>query len=124
MVKKSKKETSENKDEEFPFNNQYYELLGGKTLSKRGVWWTALLLVRSKGKEEAEEGADVVEKDNKASNDENQPKKVIIQRWRRFKQGEDNFRWSKSKDFTISSKNQWNQLKSIVDEWITDGSWE
>lgn len=120
MVKKTK-EKPEKQEEDFPFNNQYYELLGGKTLSKRGVWWTALLLVKSKGKEEGEEGGETEEK---ASTDEKLPKKVIIQRWRRFKQGEEGFRWGKSKDFTISSKNQWNQLKSIIDEWVNDGSWE
>ena len=110
-------------EEEFPFNNQYYDLIAGKTLSKRGVWWTALLLVQSKGKD-AEEGEEEEGKTSKKSTDEKLAKKVIIQRWRRFKQGEDGFRWSKSKDFTISSKNQWTQLKELVDEWVDDGSWE
>ena len=43
-----KSKTEKKEDEDFPFNNQYYDLLAGKTLSKRGVWWTALLLVQSK----------------------------------------------------------------------------
>lgn len=118
---KSKKTKEE--EDEFPFNNQYYDLITGKTLSKRGVWWTALLLVQSKGKE-AEEGEDTEEKTAKKPASDKITKKVIIQRWRRFKQGEDGFRWSRSKDFTISSKNQWTQLKEIVDEWVDSGSWE
>ena len=123
MAKKSPKE----EDDEFPFNNQYYDLIKGKTLSKRGVWWTALLLVQSKGKEDdgGENEEESKPKTSKKSSSSDQvSKKVIIQRWRRFKQGEDGFRWSKSKDFTISSKNQWDQLKTIVDEWVNDGSWE
>ena len=108
-------------EEEFPFNNQYYDLLAGKTLSKRGVWWTALLLVQSKAnkEEESDDG-----ESNSNNSDKKLTKKVIIQRWRRFKQGEDGFRWNKSKDFTISSKNQWTQLKALVDEWVDDNSWD
>jgi hypothetical protein len=117
MVKS--KSTPEVEIEEFPFNNQYYDLITGKTISKRGVWWTALLVVQSKGK------GDEPEEEKKETNDEKPlAKKVIIQRWRRFKQGEDGFRWGKSKDFTISSKNQWNQLKNIIDEWLINGTWE
>ena len=112
---KSKKE----EEEEFPFNNQYYDLLAGKTLSKRGVWWTALLLVQSKSnKDDETEDKEDISPAGKIS------KKVIIQRWRRFKQGEEGFRWSRSKDFTISSKKQWSQLKDLVDEWVEDGSWD
>ena len=124
MAKKSKDSKEE---EEFPFNNQYYELITGKTLSKRGVWWTALLLVNSKGKEgeEGEEGEEKVVSTKKASTSDKITKKVIIQRWRRFKQGDEGgFRWSRSKDFTISSKNQWIQLKFIIDEWVDNGNWE
>lgn len=123
MPKKSKDSKEE---EEFPFNNQYYDLITGKTLSKRGVWWTALLLVNSKGKEaeEGEEGEEKTTTTKKPSAEAKVTKKVIIQRWRRFKQGEDGFRWSRSKDFTISSKNQWTQLKSIIDEWVENGNWE
>ena len=121
MSKKSK----DSKDDDFAFNNQYYDLITGKTLSKRGVWWTALLLVNSKGKE-GEEGEEEEKSvsTKKTSASDKVSKKVIIQRWRRFKQGEDGFRWSRSKDFTISSKNQWSQLKSIIDEWVENGSWE
>ena len=111
-------------EEEFPFNNQYYDLLAGKTLSKRGVWWTALLLVKSKGKDTEEGEEEEKSSTKKATTEEKVTKKVIIQRWRRFKQGEDGFRWNRSKDFTISSKNQWSQLKALVDEWVDDGSWE
>lgn len=114
-----KSTSSKEEEEEFPFNNQYYDLISGKTLSKRGVWWTALLLVQTKpNKDEKSDDSDDKPTDGKIT------KKVIIQRWRRFKQGEDGFRWSKSKDFTISSKNQWNQLKEILDEWVENGSWE
>ena len=105
----------ENKDD-FPFNNQYYDLIKGKTLSKRGVWWTALLLVETKNPETEEEK--VEEKEKKIQ------KKVMIQRWRRYKQGEDGFRWSRSKDFTISSKKQWELMKDILDTWVEDKSWE
>ena len=122
MVKTKKTKATQSsvtEKEEFPFNNQYYDLLAGKTLSKRGVWWTALLLVQSK----ANTGEDADDPDSTPS-DKKLAKKVIIQRWRRFKQGEDGFRWGKSKDFTISSKNQWNQLKSLVDEWVEDNSWD
>ena len=107
-------------EEEFPFNNQYYELIKGKTLSKRGVWWTALLLVETKAKTDAiDNTGDDSEKEKKKQKIQ---KKVIIQRWRRFKQGEDGFRWSKSKDFTISSKKQWAAMKEILDEW--ENEWD
>lgn len=118
----AKTKTTKVEEEEFPFNNQYYDLLAGKTLSKRGVWWTALLLVQTKAnkEEDSDEG-----ESNSTNSEKKLSKKVIIQRWRRFKQGEDGgFRWSKSKDFTISSKNQWNQLKALVDEWVEDNSWD
>ncbi len=120
-----KKAKESNEEEEFPFNNQYYDLITGKTLSKRGVWWTALLLVNSKEKE-ADKGEEIEKSTStkKSVSEDKVTKKVIIQRWRRFKQGEDGYRWNRSKDFTISSKNQWTQLKSIIDEWIESGSWE
>lgn len=108
-------------EEEFPFNNQYYDLIKGKTISKRGVWWTALLLVNSKPADDTNEK----DSDKKKSDKKKEPaKKVIIQRWRRFKQGKDSFRWNKSKDFTISSKNQWNDIKNTLNEWDEDGSWD
>lgn len=104
-------------EEDFPFNNQYYDLIMGKTLSKRGVWWTALLLVEPKPTNDDEKNESPI-KEKKPS------KKVIIQRWRRFKQGEDGFRWSKSKDFTISSKKQWESMKDILDEWVDNNNWD
>lgn len=116
-VKKEKKEKKEKIEEEFPFNNQYYDLIKGQTLSKRGVWWTALLLVQTKPNESDEE------EDTETKTDEKISRKIIIQRWRRFKQGEDGFRWNKSKDFTITSKKQWNELKGVIEGWIGDESW-
>lgn len=100
--------------EDFPFNNQFYNLVEGKTLSKRGKWWTALLLVEPKPRDDANDNTNKKEKIIK--------KKVIIQRWQRFK-NEEQISWRRSKDFTISSKNQWTEMQEILNEWVDNGSW-
>lgn len=108
-------------EEVFPFTNDYYDLIKGATLSKRGRWWTALLLVESKtGKDDP--------------NKEPQ-RKVIVQRWQGFKKKEEGeeeeptskskkaeYTWSRKKDFTISSKKQWEQMREILDQWVEDNS--
>ncbi|MHA2366523.1 MAG: hypothetical protein ACXAC7_21380 [Candidatus Hodarchaeales archaeon] len=104
--------------EEFPFNNQYYDLVKGETLSKRGKWWTAVLLVKPKAREEEGENEIKEKKDPKL--------KVMIQRWQGFKQDKEvkEYNWRRSKDFTISSRKQWLQMRETIEKWVEDEEWK
>ena len=122
---KKSKENSSNTDEEFPFNSPYDELITGKTLSKRGLWWTAVLLLKSKPQNQ--DDSIVSEKPKK----EMVPKyKITIQRWQKIrKKSEDKSEvisefWMRKKDFTLAKRSQWSELKEIVDDWIEKDQWK
>ncbi|MFX1511666.1 MAG: hypothetical protein ACFFCQ_03675 [Promethearchaeota archaeon] len=83
---------------EFPFVSDYYVLIKGITLSKRGNWWTALLLLETKT--------------------EKKGRKISLYRWRKR---QDN--WSRSKEFTLSSPKQWEAMKTSINKWINDKDW-
>ena len=93
--------------EKFPFNSQYDNLIKGETISKRGQWWTALLLVESKTPDETPG-----------------KRKIIIQRWKKQKKDEGEPYWRATKNFTITSKNVWAGIKETLDEWISQKEWE
>ena len=118
-----------NNSEEFPFSSPYDELITGKTLTKRGVWWTAVLLVESKQTEETEETEEGKKPTTKKKPSE-PTKKIIIQRWQRIRRktedsGEESKEfWIRKKDFTLSKPAQWESLKHIVDTCVNNGSWK
>jgi hypothetical protein len=127
MVPKNKKDNESSKDEEkieFPFNSPYDDLITGETLTKRGAWWTAVLLVKSKEKTED----DAIET-KKTTSQKGQKRKIIIQRWQKIKRKKDEESeegsefWMRKKDFTLSKKEHWNDLKRIVDSWIEKNEW-
>lgn len=116
---KSKKD-----DEDFPFTSPYDELLMGKTLTKRGAWWTAVLLVKPKEKNE----------ENFSEPNQQKPKsvikpKIMIQRWQKIKRASDESGdegsqyWRRKKDFTLSKRVHWEKLKEIIDTWIEEELW-
>ena len=123
------KEKNTDNSEDFPFSSAYDQLITGKTLSKRGLWWTAVLLVESKQQEETEE-----QEEGKKPASKKKPaeptKKIIIQRWQKGRRKtEDNPEaakefWIRKKDFTLGRPAQWENLKSIIDAWVKDGSWK
>jgi hypothetical protein len=96
-------------DNEFPYKSEYDSLVQGKTISKRGQWWTALLLVESKT----------------TANGASGKRKLIIQRWKKQTNREtgESF-WRATKNFTITSSNVWNTLKETVDDWISRKDWD
>ena len=75
-------------EEKFPYKSDYYHLVQGKTISKRGVWWTAALLVQS------------------VSNADD--RKVVIQRWQKTKRASHDVPegivtyWAPKKNFTFN----------------------
>ncbi len=87
-------------NEEFPYVDNYNDLIEGRTLTKRGQWWTAILLVQPK------------------DNDDPSKRKIVIQRWK--KTGD---LWRPTKSFTISSPRHYEKLKETIDKWINDGTW-
>jgi hypothetical protein len=95
--------------EDFPFKSAYDDLVRGQTISKRGQWWTALLLVEPK----------------KAAGDAPPKRKIIIQRWKKQTNREtgESF-WRATKNFTLSSTNVWTSLRDTIDTWITEKEWE
>jgi hypothetical protein len=110
------------KVEEFPFNSPFDELIKGTTLSKRGVWWTAVLLVKSKKPAE-----NLTDEDN-SNHLLIEKQKVIIQRWKKIKRKGDDTKedievWIRKKDFAIGKKAQWEQLKAIIDGWVQEKHW-
>lgn len=123
-TEKQKEESFDN-DDDFPFNSPYDELITGKTLSKRGLWWTAVLLLKSKPQKQ--DDSIVSEKPKK----ELGPKyKIMIQRWQKIrKKSEDKSAvlsefWMKKKDFSLAKRSQWSELKEIVDDWIEKDQWK
>ncbi|MHA1213864.1 MAG: hypothetical protein ACTSPG_01040 [Candidatus Hodarchaeales archaeon] len=103
MPKKKKEE------EHFPYKSDYYHLIKGKTISKRGTWWTAVLLVQNV---------------NDASK-----RIVTIERWQKRNradpdaEGNISSYWARAKSFTFSSKKPWEILKETIDEWISSNDW-
>lgn len=95
--------------EEFPYKSAYDNIVQGKTISKRGQWWTALLLVESKTTTESAPTR----------------RKIIIQRWKKQTNSDtgESF-WRATKNFTLTSTNVWANLKETVDDWITQKEWE
>jgi len=92
---------------EFPYTSRYDDLVMGKTLSKRGQWWTALLLVETK-----------------TTDDSSGKRKIIIQRWKRqVNRDTGEVYWRATKNFTLTSKNVWKNLKEAVDDWISRDEW-
>ena len=85
-------------ENEFPYKSDYYELIKGTTLSKRGSWWTALLLIESKS--------------------EKKERKVSLYRWR--KQQDE---WRRSKEFVLSSSKQWHMMKTTIEKWTNNEEW-
>ena len=78
--------------EDFPV--QYYEVISGKTITKRGVWWTAALILRDP------------ERDNIF---------LAIYRWR--KKGDS---WTRNKQITFSNIDKWDEIDSYIREAIKD----
>jgi len=74
--------------ENFPYKSDYYHLIKGKTISRRGRWWTAALLVQS---------VDNADK-----------RIVVIQRWQKRNradpdaEGKISSYWAPAKAFTIA----------------------
>ena len=97
-------------EEKFPYKSDYYHLVEGKTISKRGVWWTAALLVQS------------------VSNADD--RKVVIQRWQKTKRASPDVPegivtyWAPKKNFTFNNSKHYYTLKEIVDEWLGTKAWE
>ena len=54
-------------EEKYPYKSDYYHLIEGKTISRRGKWWTAVLLVQG------------IEDANK--------RVLILQRWQKRNRG-------------------------------------
>jgi hypothetical protein len=127
MTPKEKKEEKSSTIEDikdFPFNSPYDDLIAGQTLSKRGAWWTAVLLVKSKEKK-SDNSIETAKSDKK----QNQKQKIIIQRWQKIKRKptddseEGTEFWMRKKDFALSKKAHWNDLKKIIDSWIKTDQW-
>ena len=110
--------------EPFPFKSLYDDLIMGETLSRRGNWWTAVLLVKSKAP------TSISEDDSDPTKEFTPKMKIIIQRWQKIKRkAEDSSGmppefWARKKDFSLSKKAQWQELKRILDSWINEGKWE
>jgi len=100
----------EQEKERFPYRSDYNHLIKGKTISRRGRWWTAVLLVQS-----------VNDADKKT---------VVIQRWQKRNradpeaEGKISSYWAPSKSFTLNSSNPWNILKETVEEWLASNEWK
>ncbi len=103
MVEKAEKE-------KFPYKSEYYHLIKGKTISRRGRWWTAVLLVQ---------------------NVDNADKRVVvIQRWQKRNRadpeadGNISSYWAPAKAFTLNSSKPWATLKETVSEWLESNDWK
>jgi len=103
MVDKEEKEN-------FPYRSDYNHLIKGKTISRRGRWWTAVLLVQS---------VDNAEK-----------RTVVIQRWQKRNradpdaEGKMSSYWAQAKSFNLNSSNPWNVLRETVEEWLSTNDWK
>lgn len=107
----SKKESkSVGKEESFPYRSDYYHLIKGKTISRRGRWWTAVLLVQS-----------VNDADKRI---------VVIQRWQKRNkadpdaEGKMTSYWAAAKSFTLNSSKPWSEMKNTIDEWLSTNDWK
>jgi len=101
----------DNKEKEkFPYRSDYNHLIKGKTISRRGRWWTAVLLVQS---------VDNAEK-----------RTVVIQRWQKRNradpdaEGKMSSYWAQAKSFNLNSSNPWNVLRETVEEWLSTNDWK
>jgi hypothetical protein len=100
---------SSSSKESFPYRSDYYHLIKGKTISRRGRWWTAVLLVQS------------VTDANK--------RVVIIQRWQKRNRADPDAEgkmasyWAAAKSFTLNSSKPWANLKETVEEWLSTNDW-
>jgi len=109
MVIKKMSIDEEKEVEKFPYKSDYYHLIKGKTISRRGKWWTAILLVQS------------VNNADKLI--------LVIQRWQKRNRadseadGNISSYWSQLKSFTINSTKHWDILKETVEEWLCHGHW-
>ncbi|NHJ02871.1 MAG: hypothetical protein EAX86_12110 [Candidatus Heimdallarchaeota archaeon] len=98
------------KEEKFPYKSDYYHLIKGKTISRRGRWWTAVLLVQNV--------------------DDADKRVVIIQRWQKRNRADPDAEgnittyWAASKAFTLNSSKPWEILKETVDSWLETNDWE
>ncbi|MFX1284442.1 MAG: hypothetical protein ACFFB5_12355 [Promethearchaeota archaeon] len=97
-------------EEKFPYKSEYYHLIKGKTISRRGRWWTAVLLVQNA------EDAD--------------KRIVVIQRWQQRRRADPNAEgkmsnyWAPAKSFTLNSSKPWETLKETVEEWLSTNDWK
>ncbi len=95
--------------EKFPYHSDYYHLIKGKTMSRRGRWWTAVLLVQSQ-------------------TDANK-KIVVIQRWQKRNkadpdaEGKMTSYWAQAKSFNLNSVKPWEVLRDTVEEWLSINDW-
>jgi hypothetical protein len=98
------------KKEKFPYKSDYYHLIKGKTISRRGRWWTAVLLVQHV---------------NDANN-----RVVVIQRWQKRNradpeaEGKISSYWAPAKSFTLNSSRPWKILKEEIDGWLSRNDWK
>ncbi len=97
-------------EEKFPYKSEYYHLIKGKTISRRGRWWTAVLLVQNV--------------------DDADKRIVVIQRWQKRRradpdaEGKISSYWAPAKAFTLNSSKPWETLKETVEEWLTTNDWK
>lgn len=97
-------------EKSFPYKSDYYHLIKGKTISRRGRWWTAALLVQS---------VDNADK-----------RIVVIQRWQKRNradpeaEGKISSYWAPSKAFTLNSSKPWEILKDTIEEWLSTNDWK
>ena len=96
--------------EKFPYKSEYYHLIKGKTMSRRGRWWTAVLLVQNVDKAEK--------------------RVVVIQRWQKRNradpdaEGKISSYQAPAKAFTLNSSKPWEVLKETVTEWLSSNDWQ
>ncbi|MHA2225715.1 MAG: hypothetical protein ACXAC8_10955 [Candidatus Hodarchaeales archaeon] len=96
--------------EKFPYKSEYYHLIKGKTISRRGRWWTAVLLVQH---------VDNADK-----------RIVVIQRWQKRNRADPDAEnkissyWAPAKAFNLNSVKPWETLKVTVEEWLSSNDWK
>ena len=101
---------NEKTKEIFPYRSDYYHLIKGKTISRRGRWWTAVLLVQSV--------------------DDAEKRIVVIQRWQKRNkadpeaEGKMSSYWAQAKSFNLNSSRPWEILRETVEEWLSINDWK
>jgi len=96
--------------EKFPYRSEYNHLIKGKTISRRGLWWTAVLLVQS-----------TTDADKRT---------VVIQRWQKRNRADPDAPgnmtsfWAQAKSFNLNSSKPWKTLKDTVEEWLSTNDWK